>query len=162
MTGGPMMAARGAEVARRQARRSAALLAAIAVLLAVMIHLSPQDLRVPAWVAYCAAATLMLMGIAMLCRAGGLLRNVFGLASAVGLLLPAVWLAFGEGPRECSASVPLLALSSETACRSAFTVAVIVGLLVLAWLVRHALRRPAPPGAGTSRHSEQPRTPERS
>jgi hypothetical protein len=107
-----------------------------------LIFLQPQQLRVPAWVAYVAAATFPLAGVALIAGALGASRLVpwLGILLVAGLLVPGLWATFGSEPQECSIYVGNIgAEASDWVCRTGFGVGSVIGLAVLVLLIRHAV-----------------------
>ena len=138
------------EPKRRQAIVAGIMAIVVGVLAAVMIHLRPEGLRAPAWVAYAAVATFPLAGAALIAGATGGRRLVPWLAVLItcGLLVPGLWVAIGPGGRECSFSLGFLGgTASEFACRTGFGVGALLCLILLVLLVKRASRGPAGPSA---------------
>lgn len=117
------------------------LLVALSLVVGALVHLQPQNLRVPAWVAYSSVAAFFFAGLLMLAAAARAFCTQGWLAVAVTLsiLLPGLWVAFGTGDRQCAVMLPFLQLSSAVVCRAAFGIGslMVAGILVL--YVRHAL-----------------------
>jgi hypothetical protein len=112
---------------------------AIGIGVALVIWQQPQSLRVPAWVAYAAAAAFVFAGLTILDRADSRLKAVFSALTVGGLLVPGVWIAIGSGSRQCSFSVPFVeGVAPGAVCRIAFgfgslvTAGILVALLVRA------------------------------
>lgn len=117
--------------------------AAAGLLVAFMIHAHPENLRVPAWVAYVAASAFVLAGLCLLAGAIGVawLQQLFGIAVTLSLFSVSAWIAFGPGERECSMSIPLLQTTSPDAlCRGAFGFGTLLIALLLGLIVLRALR----------------------
>jgi len=99
-----------------------------------MIHLHPESLKAPAWVAYAAAGAFILAGISLL--AGALratwLQRWLGVLICLCLFSISAWVAFGPGARECTMSLGFMSrAASEIVCRGAFgSGAVLVALLL--------------------------------
>ena len=114
------------------------------LLVAILIHAYPENLRAPIWVAYAAAAPFGLAGLSLVGSALG-----FGRAAAwcVCLLLAAMaaipaWIALGSGSRQCMlTSVGAHSAASESICRGTFGLASVVAGVMLVVAVRSALRR---------------------
>jgi hypothetical protein len=107
-----------------------------------MIHLHPEGLRVPAWVAYVAAAAFVLAGLCLL--AGALeidcLQQWLGIAVTLSMLVVSLWIAFGPGERECSMSIPFVqTVAPDALCRGAFGIGALLVALFISLLVRRAL-----------------------
>src|SRR5262249_46601172 len=96
-----------AEPSERQRLVFGLFLIAIGVGTTAVIFLRPEQLRVPAWVAYAAVATFPLSGIALIAGALGANRLVpwLGILVLVGLLVPGLWVTFGPGLQKCSISL---------------------------------------------------------
>jgi hypothetical protein len=105
------------------------------LLVAYLIHAHPDDLRVPAWVAYVAASAFVLAGLCLSAGAAGNvgLQRWLGVAVTVSLFVVSVWVAFGPGERECSFSLPFFQSgASDAVCRGAFGIgAILVGLFLV-------------------------------
>jgi MFS family permease len=120
---------------------AALVLAACAM--AVVVHLHPEKLRAPAWVAFFA---LGLFGLAGLCivvqalRLDSVARWLACVLLGAMAVVPA-WIAFGSGPRQCTvAGLGARSIPSEVLCRGAFGAgAVLVGFMFV-FAVRAALR----------------------
>jgi|KBSMisStandDraft_5_1062788.scaffolds.fasta_scaffold03601_10 hypothetical protein len=107
-----------------------------------LIFLQPQQLRVPAWVAYAAASTFPLAGVVLIAGALGATRLVrwLGTLLVAGLLVPGLWTTFGPGPRDCSVYFGNIgAEASDWICRAGFGIGSIIGLAALVLLIRHAI-----------------------
>ena len=107
-----------------------------------MIHLHPQGLRVPAWVAYVAAAAFVLAGLCLLAGAMEIprLQQWLGIAVTLSMLVVSLWIAFGPGERECSMSIPFVqTVAPDALCRGAFGIGALLVALFVGLLVRRAL-----------------------
>lgn len=107
-----------------------------------LILLQPQQLRVPAWVAYAAASTFPLAGVALIVGALGATRAVpwLGTLMVAGLLVPGLWVTFGPGPQKCSVHIGNVgAEASDWVCRAGFGIGSAIGLVVLVLLIRHGV-----------------------
>jgi hypothetical protein len=128
----------------RRQRLLGALVSTIAGLLtAAMIYLHPEELHVPAWVAYAACAAFVFAGLTITAHELALHRTHAWLvvACVASLLVPGAWVAFGPGVRECSVSGPLLSgTSSDLMCRGAFALGAVIVATLLVWVVVQALR----------------------
>jgi cytosine/uracil/thiamine/allantoin permease len=107
-----------------------------------MIHLHPEGLRVPAWVAYVAAAAFVLAGLCLF--AGALeidwLQQWLGIAVTLSMLVVSLWIAFGPGERECSMSIPFVqTVAPDALCRGAFGIGALLVALFIGVFVRRAL-----------------------
>jgi small basic protein len=131
-----------------EASRRTQLIGAIAALAAgivtgFMIHAHPEGLRVPAWVAYMAAAAFVFAGLSLL--AGSLVANWLqrwlGIAVALSLFGVSLWVAFGPGERACSVSIPFLqTVAPDALCRGAFGFGSLLIGLFLGLVVHRAMR----------------------
>ena len=107
-----------------------------------MIHLHPEGLRVPAWVAYVAATAFVLAGLCLF--AGALeidwLQQWLGIAVTLSMLVVSLWIAFGPGARECSMSIPFVqTVAPDALCRGAFGIGALLVALFIGVFVRRAL-----------------------
>jgi hypothetical protein len=137
-----------AEPTRKQALVAGGIALATGLGSAAAIHLHPEGLRAPAWVAYAAVSTFVLAGMALLAGALGAKRVVPWLGALIvcGLLVPGLWIALGAGGRECSFSLGFLSgAASEFVCRGAFGAGALLCLVFLVLLVSRASRAPAAP-----------------
>jgi hypothetical protein len=118
---------------------------AIGMLGLLMMHLHPENLRVPAWVAFPPMSAFVWAGCALLMGEYGATRRFapwLGVLATIGLMVPAAWIAFGPGPRECTAILVFLSTAaSDWACRGAFGLGALLGLLILVLMVRSVLNR---------------------
>ena len=133
---------RNASVSRRTQLIEAVAAVAIGLLVAFMIHLPPEGLRVPAWVAYMAASAFVLAGLCLLAGAVELnwLQRWLGIAVTLSLFVISLWIAFGPGERACSMSIPLVQMvAPDTLCRGAFGIGALLVALFLGLLVRRAI-----------------------
>ena len=110
-----------------------AILAGCACAAAIYAH--PEQLKVPAWVAYAAALAFVFAGIAMALQpiaSPRLYNGIIALLLAC-MLAPPAWIAFWPGTRMCSASVfGWASLTGDTVCRATFGLgAIVVALLLL-------------------------------
>jgi hypothetical protein len=131
-----------AEPTRRQAFVIGGFAIALGAISTVMIHLHPEGVRAPAWVAYAAVATFPLAGAALIAGALGAKRLVpwLGVLITCGLLVPGLWVALGPGGRQCSFSFGFLGgTASELVCRTGFGVGALLCLVFLILLVRRNL-----------------------
>lgn len=108
-----------------------------------MIHLHPEGLRAPAWVAYAAAGGFVLAGASLLAGAlGGVwLQRWLGVVICLTLFSISFWIAFGPGARECTMSLGFLErAASEALCQGAFGVGAILVALLMGLGLCHAVR----------------------
>ena len=107
----------------------------IGVLSLVMMYLHPEQLRVPAWVAYAAMSSFVCAGGALLTGESAATRTVapwLGVLATIALMVPAVWIAFGPGPRNCAAALAFFSTTaSDWVCRGVFGFGALIGLLIL-------------------------------
>ena len=122
-------------------------LVVLSVAMCALIHFQPQHLKAPAWVAYSACATFCIAGLLLIASAAGAKRTQswLGVAIALAMVLPGIWVAFGKGERECTVSLPFLQFASDALCRGAFAIGAVLGVGILALYIRHAIARQ--PGA---------------
>jgi formate-dependent nitrite reductase membrane component NrfD len=117
---------------------------AIGLLSLVMMYRHPEQLRVPAWVAYAAMSSFVSAGCALLTGEYAATRNVapwLGVLATIGLMVPPVWIALGPGPRDCAATLSFFSTTaSDWVCRGAFGFGALIGLLVLFLMVRERWR----------------------
>lgn len=102
-----------------------------------------QQLLVPAWVAYAAVSTFPLAGAALIAGTLGAARLVawLGMLLVAGLLVASLWVTLGPGPRNCSIGYlgNVGGQASDWFCRAGFGIGSIIGLAVLALLIRRAV-----------------------
>ena len=116
----------------------------VGLLTAAMIYLHPEQLHVPAWVAYAACAAFVFAGLTIVAYEFALHRTHAWLAAActAGLLIPGAWVAFGPGVRACSVAVPFFSgVGSDLLCRGVFGVGAVIVAALLVWAVLTALRQ---------------------
>ncbi len=134
----------------RRQRLLGALVSTLAGLLTgAMIYLRPEGLHVPAWVAYAACAAFVFAGLTIMAHEFALHRTHAWLvvACVASLLVPAAWVAFGPGVRECSVSGPFLsAIGPDLLCRGAFGLGAVLVAALLVWIVLRALRQQSSKG----------------
>ena len=131
------------EPSARQRLTIGLLVAAMGTGVMLLIYFQPQQLRAPSWVAYAAASTFVLAGMALVAGALGARKLVawLGVLTVAALMTPAVWIAFGPGARGCSFSLGFLSgAASEWACRGAFGLGALLGAAILFLMLRQALR----------------------
>jgi hypothetical protein len=130
------------EQSKRQRLAIGLLLIAVGAGTTALIVLQPQQLLVPAWVAYAATSTFPFAGAALVAGALGATRLVpwLGMPLVAGLLVATLWVTFGPGPRKCSVYVGNVGGdASDWFCRAGFGIGSIIGLAVLALLIRRAV-----------------------
>jgi hypothetical protein len=114
----------------------------MAAFCAALVFLHPEQLRVPAWVAYGALSTFAFGGAAVIARRLGAQRAVswLGALTVCGLLVPGLWIALGPNP-QCSASFAGIGgPASEWVCRIGFGAGTALAAVILILVVRRALR----------------------
>jgi cytosine/uracil/thiamine/allantoin permease len=131
-----------ATIPRRTQFIGAVVAVAAGLVAGLMIHLHPEGLRVPAWVAYVAAAAFVLAGLCLF--AGALeidwLQQWLGIAVTLSMLAVSLWIAFGPGERECSMSIPFVqTVAPDALCRGAFGIGALLVALFIGVFVRRAL-----------------------
>jgi uncharacterized membrane protein YedE/YeeE len=91
-------------------------------------------------VAHAAASAFLIAGLVLLAGAANALRLQNWLAAAVAavLVVLAAWVALGSDGR-CSATLPIPFLPPDSLCRAGFGAGALVGLVILAACVRHAV-----------------------
>lgn len=106
----------------RGQRGGGALLVVLALGLCGLIAFRPEELRVPAWVAYVASSSFGFAGLTLVAAGLGAKRTQRWLivAVATAMVLPALWIAVGDGDRGCTASFRSIQVGSDVLCRGAF------------------------------------------
>ena len=131
-----------ASVSRRTQLLVAAAAGTAGLVVAFMIHLHPEGLHVPAWVAYVAASAFVFAGLCLLAGALDIkwLQEWLGIAVTLSLFVVSLWIAFGPGERACSMSIPFVqTVAPDALCRGAFGLGALLVALFLGLLVRRAL-----------------------
>ena len=112
----------------------------------VMMYLHPEGLRVPAWVGLAAMSTFVWGGSAIVLREHETTRGLADwavLLTIVGLLVPAAWIAFGPGPRECTALLAFFSVrAGEWLCRGVFGIGALLTSGILVLMARPLLTKP--------------------
>jgi hypothetical protein len=128
--------------------------AAIGGVLALLVYAQPEKLRAPAWVVYAVALALVLAGWTVVARASGhhLLKVWLPVPLLACLVSPALWLGFGGGRRQCTVSIGygvlrMFGTRPDLACRIAFGIAAVIGVALVIWAIRVALRASREPGS---------------
>jgi hypothetical protein len=132
------------ELSNRQRLSIGALLIVLGLGVSLAIYLHPQQLRAPAWVAYAAASSFVLGGAALIAGALGAAKLVtwLGVLIVLAMLVPFLWVAFGPGPQECGFSLGFISgAGSDWVCRAGFGIGALLGLAVLALILRQAWRQ---------------------
>src|SRR5437773_1833203 len=72
---------------------------AAGIVTAFMIHVHPEGLRVPAWVAYASASAFVFAGLCLLAGAAKVswLERWLGITVTLSLFVVSLWVAFGPG-----------------------------------------------------------------
>jgi hypothetical protein len=115
------------------------------VLVIAIVVLHPENLRVPSWVAFPAVSTLFFGGCALI--VGEYQRTkrwviAPGVLAVLGLMTPALWVAFGPGPQSCSAFGPFLGGAvSDWICRGVFGFGAACCAVYLFFLLRRFHKR---------------------
>jgi hypothetical protein len=108
-----------------------------------LVHLHPEKLRTPAWVAYLALGLLAFAGVCVVVlalRLNQLTRWLVCVLLGAMAIVPA-WIALGAGPRQCAMfSLGARGAVSEVACRSAFGIGATILAAMFILAVRGALR----------------------
>jgi len=115
---------------------------AAGLIVGFMIHLHPENLRVPSWVAYVAASAFVFAGLCLFAGAAEVswLQRWLGIAVTLCLFVVSLWVAFGPGERECSVSIPFLqTLAPDALCRGVFGIGALLVALLLGLFARRAL-----------------------
>jgi hypothetical protein len=106
----------------------------------VMMSLRPEHLRVPAWVGLPAMSTFVWGGGAVLLGEHEATKGLAGwaaLLAVLGLFVPAAWIAFGSGPRECAATLGIFSTRAvDWVCRGAFGVGALLVALLFVLMAR--------------------------
>ena len=119
----------------------------LGLIIGAMVHLHPEGLRAPAWVAYVAASAFGFAGLSLLAGAFAAIRLQFylGIAIPLSLFVIFLWIAIGPGERECSMTISFFRSGADDlVCRGAFGLGSALLALFLALVVRRATR---PPGS---------------
>ena len=105
----------------------------------------PESFRVPAWVGFAAMSTFVWGGSAIVLRENEATRALADgavLLTIMGLFVPAAWIAFGPGPRECAVMLsPVSTRAGEWVCRGAFGVGALIASLLFVLAARQALTK---------------------
>lgn len=108
-----------------------------------LVHLHPEKLKAPAWVAYLALGLLAFAGVcvvALALRLNQLARWLVCVLLGAMAIVPA-WIALGSGTRQCTMfSLGARAAVSEVACRGAFGIGATILATMFILAVRGALR----------------------
>ncbi|MGN6382033.1 MAG: hypothetical protein ACTHMK_05505 [Dyella sp.] len=111
--------------------------------MSLLVHLHPEKLKAPAWVAYLALGLLAFAGVcivALALRLNQLTRWLVCVLLGAMAIVPA-WIALGPGPRQCTMfSLGARAAVSEVACRGAFGIGATILATMFILAVRGALR----------------------
>ncbi|MGN6739086.1 hypothetical protein [Dyella sp.] len=109
--------------------------------MSLLVHLHPEKLKVPAWVAHLALGLLAFAGVCVVALALRLNQLIWLVCVLLGAMAIApAWIALGSGPRQCTmfslGARGARAAVSEVACRDAFG----IGATILATLFILAVR----------------------
>jgi hypothetical protein len=111
----------------------------------ILMYRHPEGLRVPAWVGFAAMSTFVWGGSAIVLRENEATAGFADgavLLTIVGLFVPAAWIAFGPGPRECTAMLSVLsAPAGEWLCRGAFGLGALIVSLLFVLAARQVLTK---------------------
>lgn len=111
--------------------------------MSLLVHLHPEKLKAPAWVAYLALGLLAFAGVcvvALALRLNQLARWLVCVLLGAMAIVPA-WIALGSGTRQCTMfSLGARAAVSELACRGAFGIGAMILAALFILAVRGALR----------------------
>ena len=127
---------------RRRAAPGGALVGLGLSLLLAMIAV-PERLNVPPPIGYVVAGAIVLAGLLALANVfcGREVRAWLAVALLICMVVPAVWIAFGPGQRSCSLELGfLLGWAHGAACRVAFGIASVFGLMLVLVALRYALK----------------------
>jgi hypothetical protein len=120
----------------------------LGVAVVAMVALHPENLRAPAWVVYAAASTFVFAGITMIAdaRGAGRWQRWLAIPILLALAVPAAWVAFGPGDRECTLSLPFVSTTAgEALCRGAFGLGFLLAVAIAVPFARRAWRRDVEP-----------------
>jgi hypothetical protein len=122
--------------------------AGLGIVAALLIHFYPERLRLPACVAFVACAVFVIAGMAIASQAWLSPEAYARLMVLLLVLLTAIpaWIAFGPGPRRCTAAIPWLA--AESGCRAVFALGTLILLGVVVAAIRHIRRAGASSASG--------------
>lgn len=122
-------------------------LAALGGGLAVLAFVQPPGLHAPAWVVYAMALAFVFAGGLVVARVRRHDRLVAWLPVALlaCMVVPPLWIGFGEGERRCGVAfaddmLRVFGVRSGLPCRIAFGIAAVLGLAMLVLAIRHAAR----------------------
>ena len=123
--------------------KTGALLLLAACCMALLIHLYPEQLKAPEWVALSAVGLFALAGVCIIAQALKFLRLaswlVCGLLGAM-TVVPS-WIALGKGPRQCAmVSLGTHSAALEAICRGVFGAGSLTLAVIFIIAVRGALR----------------------
>jgi hypothetical protein len=111
--------------------------------MAVVVHLHPEKLKAPAWVAFFALGLFGFTGVCIIVQAlrlNSLARWLVCALLGAMAVVPA-WIAFGSEPRQCTVvSLGARSATSEVMCRGAFGAGAAIIAIMFVFAVRGALR----------------------
>lgn len=112
---------------------------------ASLIYLHPEQLLVPAWVAYSACMAFVIAGWALLAQAdSGRQYYRWLVVALIGtMLVPALWATLGASSQTCSAAiVGVVFIPSEMVCRVVWGVSAAILFILFFWSIRRAMVKP--------------------
>ena len=120
-----------------------ALLLLAACGMAFVVHLQPEKLRAPAWVAYFSLGLFGSAGACIVAQALRLKRIALWLVCVLlgAMTVILAWIALGSGSRQCTmVSLGTRTAASAIMCRGAFGVGATILAVMFIFAVRSALR----------------------
>ena len=121
--------------------------------MAWLVHTHPEGLRAPAWVAYAALLAFGLAGLFLLAQAAGQqhLQRWLPPALMACLLAPPLWIVFGAKNPSCGMSfLGYFGIAPAWVCRAGFGFGALIGLVILALMLRRYSAPTPPPAAPPS------------
>lgn len=126
------------ETTRKQRLFAGWVAIAFGMLVLIVMVRNPESFLVPAWVAYAAMSTFVSGGCALLLGEYEATRKwvvLAGFLTVIGLMVPALWVAFSPGPATCSVWLPFGgAEASDWICRGGFGLFAALCLVYLVFL----------------------------
>jgi len=116
------------------------------LLTGALVYAHPENLRVPAWIAYVAVSAFVFAGLSLVASTLGArrLQGWLAVVLMLAMLVPGAWIAFGPGERHCSVSFSFVrSIAPGTMCRGAFGIGAIIVAAILPLAVSRALRPPS-------------------
>lgn len=114
-------------------------LLACGLAISALVHLHPQGLQAPAWIAHLAGGAFVLAGAIVLLRAAGRGQVADGLVCLLLVVFAGIgaWIALGPGAEQCVVRRGgIAAPASPTSCRVALGAGLVVVLAMLAYAAR--------------------------